>query len=214
MRFLADDHRRLMQLLQTAVTSAGHVVQGTYDHFRAGLLRHIGMEEEILLPAARRWNGGQPLSIATKLRLDHGAIAALLMPTPTTDIMATLLRILEKHNLVEEGPDGGYEICDRLPGTEADTDDPASRHHGGGGASAFRYSVCPWSSPPSLGASRLYGGFGFTLSNRRQFKNARHDRHIDWTRINQADSTARLTRLVSIIPFKYDMVCCFSHHDD
>jgi len=119
-RFLADDHRRLEQLLQTAITSAGHVVQGTYDHFRAGLLRHIGMEEKILLPAARRWNGGQPLSIAAKLRLDHGAIAALLMPTPTTDIIATLHRILEQHNLVEEGPDGWYEICDRLAGAEAD----------------------------------------------------------------------------------------------
>jgi hypothetical protein len=53
------------------------------------------MEEKILLPAARRWNGGQPLSIAAKLRLDHGAIAALLMPTPTTDIIATLHRIFE-----------------------------------------------------------------------------------------------------------------------
>ena len=117
-RFLADDHRRLEQLLQTAVTSAGQVVQETYDHFRAGLLRHIGMEEKILLPAARRWNGGQPLSIAAKLRLDHGAIAAVLMPTPTTDIMATLHSILEQHNLVEEGPDGWYEICDRLAGAE------------------------------------------------------------------------------------------------
>jgi hypothetical protein len=119
-RFLAEDHRRLEQLHQTAVGSGGHVVQETYDHFRAGLLRHIGMEEKILLPAAQRWNGGTPLSIAAKLRLDHGAIAALLMPTPTADIVATLHTILEQHNLMEEGPEGLYAICDRLAGAEAE----------------------------------------------------------------------------------------------
>lgn len=78
------------------------------------------MEEKILLPAAQRWNGGRPLSIAAKLRLDHGALAALLMPTPTPDIIATLRRVLEQHDLVEEGSDGLYEICDRLAGTEAE----------------------------------------------------------------------------------------------
>lgn len=118
-RFLEDDHRRLEQLLQTAVASANQV-QEVYDHFRAGLLRHIGMEEKILLPAAQRWNGGEPLSIAAKLRLDHAALAALLMPTPTTDIVATLRRILEQHNLVEEGSDGLYAICDRLAEAEVE----------------------------------------------------------------------------------------------
>jgi hypothetical protein len=78
------------------------------------------MEEKMLLPAAQRWNGGDPLSIAAKLRLDHGALVALLMPTPTTEIVAALRRILEQHNLIEEGPDGLYEICDRLAGTDAE----------------------------------------------------------------------------------------------
>jgi hypothetical protein len=119
-RFLGEDHRRLEQLHRTAVGSVGHVVQETYDHFRAGLLRHIGMEEKILLPAVQRWNGGIPLSIAAKLRLDHGAIAALLMPTPTADIVATLHTILERHNLLEEGPEGLYAICDRLAGAETE----------------------------------------------------------------------------------------------
>jgi hypothetical protein len=119
-RFLSEDHRRLEQLLQTAIASSDHVAKGIHDHFRAGLLRHIGMEEKILLPAAQRWNGGRPLSVAAKLRLDHGALAALLMPTPTTGIITTLQRILEQHNLVEEGPDGLYEICDRLAEAEVE----------------------------------------------------------------------------------------------
>ncbi len=111
-RFLAEDHRRLEQLLQTALMSVDHLAQGAYDRFRSGLLRHIGMEEKILLPAAQRWNEGKPLSIAVKLRLDHGAIAALLMPTPTAGVIAALNAILGEHNLIEEGPEGLYNMCD------------------------------------------------------------------------------------------------------
>ena len=51
--FLVKDHGRLEGLLQSAVAHAGSVNQGAYDQFRAGLLRHIGMEEKILLPVQR-----------------------------------------------------------------------------------------------------------------------------------------------------------------
>jgi hypothetical protein len=117
--FLLDDHRRLEGLLQSAVTQVGAVDQGVYDQFRAGLLRHIGMEEKILLPAAQRLRGGEPLSIAAKLRLDHGAIASLLMPPPTSAIIATIHAVLKVHNTIEEGPGGLYDICDELAGSEA-----------------------------------------------------------------------------------------------
>jgi len=117
--FLMEDHRRLEALLQSAVAHADHVDQGAYDQFRAGLLRHIGMEEKILLPAAQRLRGGEPLPIASKLRLDHGAIASLLMPPPTAAIIAKLRAILKVHNTIEEGPGGLYETCDELAGSEA-----------------------------------------------------------------------------------------------
>jgi hypothetical protein len=112
--FLLEDHRRLEGLLQSAAAQTGSVDQGTYDQFRAGLLRHIGMEEKILLPAAQRLRGGVPLPIASKLRLDHGAIASLLMPPPTVAIIATIRAVLEIHNTIEEGPGGLYETCDEL----------------------------------------------------------------------------------------------------
>lgn len=117
--FLLEDHGRLEGLLQSAVAQAGSVDQGTYDQFRAGLLRHIGMEEKILLPAAQRLRGGEALPIASKLRLDHGAIASLLMPPPTASIIATIRAVLEVHNTIEEGPGGLYEICDALAGSES-----------------------------------------------------------------------------------------------
>jgi hypothetical protein len=117
--FLLEDHRRLERLLQSAVAQAGSVDVGAYDQFRAGLLRHIGMEEKILLPAAQRFRGGEPLPIAAKLRLDHGAIASLLMPPPSAAVIATICAVLKVHNTIEEGPGGLYETCDELAGSES-----------------------------------------------------------------------------------------------
>lgn len=120
-RFLAEDHRRLDALLQAAAAHADHVDQSIYDQFRAGLLRHIGMEEKLVMPAVQRWRGGESLPVAAKLRLDHGALATLLMPTPIPQIVATIRRILSEHNRLEEGPNGLYAICDRLPAMELES---------------------------------------------------------------------------------------------
>lgn len=115
-RFLADDHARLDSLLRRAVGCPGGLDRGAYAEFRAGLLKHIGMEEKILLPAAQRTRGGEPLPIAAKLRLDHGALAALLVPSPTPAIVAAIRAVLEAHNPIEEGPGGLYEVCEELLG--------------------------------------------------------------------------------------------------
>jgi hypothetical protein len=117
--FLVKDHWRLELLLQQAVAHADHVDQGAYAQFRAGLLRHIGMEEKILIPAAQRLRGGEPLPIASKLRLDHGALGTLLIPTPKAAVIAGIRGILKEHNVLEEGPGGLYETCDELAGAEA-----------------------------------------------------------------------------------------------
>ena len=119
--FLVEDHRRLDGLMQAAMADPGSVDDRAYGQFRAGLLRHIGMEEKILLPAAQRQRGGEPLSLAAKLRLDHGALASLLMPTPTAAILATIQSILVDHNVLEEGPAGLYATCDSLAGSEGET---------------------------------------------------------------------------------------------
>ena len=36
------------------------------------------------------------------------------MSSPTRAIVATLAHVLERHNPIEEGPDGLYAICDSL----------------------------------------------------------------------------------------------------
>jgi hypothetical protein len=113
-RFLTEDHARLERLLDAAVAARGGVDLATYAEFRRGLLRHIGIEEKLLLPAAQVADGGAPLAVAARLRLDHGAIAALLVPTPSAAIVATLRHILARHNALEEGVGGMYATCDRL----------------------------------------------------------------------------------------------------
>jgi hypothetical protein len=117
---LAADHYNLDELLGRSAAESARVDLESYGAFRRGLLKHIGMEEKILLPAAQRLNGGEPLPVAARLRLDHGAIAALLVPSPTPRIIAALRTILKTHNALEEGTGGLYERCDRMAAGQAE----------------------------------------------------------------------------------------------
>ncbi|HEX8793875.1 MAG TPA: hemerythrin domain-containing protein [Polyangiaceae bacterium] len=116
---LTSDHARLDALLAKAEPGGGTIDTAAYAEFRQGLLRHIAMEEKILLPYARARRGGEPLPVAATLRKDHGELAALLVPSPTPEICARLRAILARHNPLEEGPDGVYATCDALAGAEA-----------------------------------------------------------------------------------------------
>jgi hypothetical protein len=117
---LTEDHARLDRLLDRACRADGTIDGGTYADFRRGLLRHIAMEEKVLLPFARARNGGEPLPIAATLRADHGKIAKLLVPTPTPALCAELCALLARHNALEEGPRGLYATCDALAGGDVE----------------------------------------------------------------------------------------------
>lgn len=119
-KYFAGDHRRLDDLLDRATAKPDAIDMELYGKFRLGLLRHISMEEKILFPAAQRYNGGEPLAVTAKLRLDHGAIAALLVSPPSRTIIAALRAILKVHDLLEEKPGGVYEVCETLTASEAD----------------------------------------------------------------------------------------------
>lgn len=114
--FMTGDHVELDRLLDAAETPEG-IDESAYRRFRGGLLRHIAMEEKVLLPLARE-KLGAPLAIAAQLRADHGEIAKLLVRSPSRSIIARLAGILGRHNGLEEGEDGLYAICDRLAGDE------------------------------------------------------------------------------------------------
>ena len=100
--YLADDHRRLDGLLDRVFSDSETIDAAAYGQFRSGLLKHIAMEEKILLPAAQQRRGGAALAVAAKLRLDHGALTSLLVPTPTPSVVAAIRAILKLHNPLEE----------------------------------------------------------------------------------------------------------------
>lgn len=113
-QFFTKDHRRIEELLDLATENPGEIQMEYYQRFRAGLLTHIKMEEKILFPAAQKANGGIAVPLAAKLRLDHGAITALMVPPPTPALIKVLRHVLDKHDIAEEEPGGMYDICETL----------------------------------------------------------------------------------------------------
>lgn len=120
-RFMTADHVRLDRLLDRACAAAGEVDAALFAEFREGLLRHIAMEEKVLLPYARERRGGDPLPMARTMRRDHGEIAALLVPSPTPEGCDRLRDALARHNPLEEGREGLYATCDGLAGAEGES---------------------------------------------------------------------------------------------
>jgi hypothetical protein len=118
--FLAGDHDRLDELLDRSVADPANIDIKTFSKFRGGLLRHIGIEEKIILPAIARFQNGKQAEVAARLRLDHGALVALLVPSPTMQIVETIRLILGVHNPLEEKEDGLYQLIDKLAGSEGD----------------------------------------------------------------------------------------------
>ena len=107
--YLTADHRRLEALLDDALR--GETIDlDMYDRFRIGLLRHIAIEETIVLPMVREHNGG--FFADRQLHSEHGAIAALLVPPPTAELVRVLRALLEKHNLLEETHRTLYDVLD------------------------------------------------------------------------------------------------------
>ncbi len=110
---LSADHSRLDDLLTRAAKNANNPGNDFYWTFRSALLRHIGMEERILMPALRKAHSGASIPVVAKLRLDHAALAAVLVPPPSKGILGAIEAILSDHNPLEEKPGGFYEICDQ-----------------------------------------------------------------------------------------------------
>ncbi len=115
---LTEEHARLHALLARAVLPSGEVDREAYVALRAGLLRHIGIEEKILFPAVREARGGVALGRAAELRVDHGALTSLLVPTPDAALLAELEGLLHAHDAKEEGPEGVYVECERSLGEQ------------------------------------------------------------------------------------------------
>jgi hypothetical protein len=102
--YMERDHGRLDQLLQASIES--DFASSIYNEFRAGLLRHIAIEEKLLFPLLRP--DVNLTEVLGQLRLHHGALGALLVPKGTPRIGSAIQSILDVHNKLEEGDGGVY----------------------------------------------------------------------------------------------------------
>jgi len=117
-QYLSKDHETLDRLLKQATAGPGVIDAECYADFRKRLLRHISIEEKIVLPAIAKWQGELNAPLMTRLHLDHSAIASLMVPTPSPSIVRTLQSVFAVHNPLEEDEGGLYDIFETLAGQE------------------------------------------------------------------------------------------------
>ncbi len=118
--YLSEDHRRLDALLSESVAGDAGFAREAFDAFRAGLLRHVALEEKILFRALRDASADDALlALLARLRVDHGALASLLVPSPSRALVAEIRLILGPHDGAEDERGGLYERCDALLGGRA-----------------------------------------------------------------------------------------------
>lgn len=118
--FFTEDHRRLERIFEKSTQDLSNIDMKLYAEFRIGILTHIKMEEKIFFLAAQKSNQNTPLPLASQLRLEHGAITALLVPSPTKEIAIVLKKLLEIHDEKEEKTGGMYEACESLTQKETE----------------------------------------------------------------------------------------------
>lgn len=121
-QYLIDDHARLTRLLLAADREPFD--HASFEEFRAGILRHIAIEEKLLFREVRALRGGEPLPAAHQLRIEHAAITSMLVPTPDAALVGELRTLLALHDGREEG--SVYTECEAILGERsADLSDKA-----------------------------------------------------------------------------------------
>lgn len=104
---LAAEHRQIAEW--QAQARAGDAE--SYQKFRGALLRHIGIEEKILILELRAVGIEPPM--AAQLKIDHSAFVGLLVPPPDDQIFDRISELSRLHDPLEEGEEGLYPLADR-----------------------------------------------------------------------------------------------------
>lgn len=115
-RVMDQQHRRLDWLLGEAVGDQQRLDAGAYTAFRETMLRHIGIEEKVLLAGLRE--AGVPWSRAAAIHREHAAFAALLAGEPDLAVALEVDRLFTQHLRLEEGPEGLFATCQRALSAE------------------------------------------------------------------------------------------------
>jgi hypothetical protein len=108
---LASQHRSIEHLFLSSTTDPEAVDASMYDEFRSKLLRHIAIEENIVLPLLRKHlRGGFPMEL--QLRMEHDALAALCVLPPSPEVLYSMHSLLIRHDRLEEAHGTLYDLFD------------------------------------------------------------------------------------------------------
>jgi hypothetical protein len=153
-QMLEPDHVRLNDLRQIVVTSEVHAEHPAYRSFRAGLLRHIAMEEKLLLQAVKDALG-HPHPLAERLRTDHSLLATLLIPPPTLAILKEMGEIMHAHHEVEEKPGGFFDAVEQIIPEQLERISHKLEHFPGPTVAIHQDTAAVWAHIADLRAERL-----------------------------------------------------------
>ncbi len=123
---LIHEHQELLALLHRCVSAAGALNLRLYDEFRLRQLRHLAVEEKVLLPMLRE-RGALPAAFHNGLRKDHEAVVVLCLTAPNPDFVRDLYELLAWHHKVEEEPGGVYQLFDQQVGDDPEVDRALAR---------------------------------------------------------------------------------------
>jgi hypothetical protein len=111
--YLLADHHVIEELLGRARGETFELA--AFTEMRRHLLRHIAIEEKVLFPAVLARDPGA-LPEGRQLKIEHAALASLLVPTPDLALAAEVATILAVHDEREESAGGVYERCEAALG--------------------------------------------------------------------------------------------------
>jgi hypothetical protein len=114
---MVEDHAHADALLGRAL-GVRPVDEVAFAAFRRHLLRHMALEEDVLLRYAE---ARSEYALGERIRHDHGEIRRLLAGPAHVDKIASLVELLGRHNGIEEGPEGLYATCDAIAGADAES---------------------------------------------------------------------------------------------
>ncbi len=118
---LLREHRELLAMIAACTPRDGEVDLQAFDRYRLRQLRHVAIEEKVLLPVLA---GRASLSPAFQngLRKDHEAIVVLCVTAPDPDFVHDLQEFISWHQRVEEQPGGLFDLYDQQVGDDRGVD--------------------------------------------------------------------------------------------
>jgi hypothetical protein len=106
--YLRDEHRALLAALDEALAGPSGFDPARYASFRAQLLRHMAVEERLVVSPLRARQVVVPDGY--EVRVEHAALAALLAAAPDAALAVELRALLTAHCAREEAPGGLFEV--------------------------------------------------------------------------------------------------------